>query len=162
MEPNPLLPYQFTALANKHSFRFTTAQGVVYEAAFSKAGSYFPGFNFAYEALEFSIYDLEESAAPSRFDARTGLTIVKIIADCFRQNPRVVICYVCDQADARAFKRAIRFTRLFEQSNEGQYIEKVDIEQPPLYASILFRHDHPQHDEVSRAVGELAEKLSEE
>lgn len=162
MELSSFLPYPCTLQANGVDIQFTTINGVIYEVTYLAADEYFPGYQFSADAVLFNIFPTNEPAAPLGLDARIGLTIIDIIAGRFKQNPQTILCYVCDQADARAFKRAMRFARLFEQGNDEQQLEKADIEQPPLYASILFRRKHPQQADIKIAVRELADKFLEE
>lgn len=159
MASSSLRPYLYELLPNSTTYHFVTVQQVAYEAYFTEGEGYFPDMSFAPHAEMFSIFPQADSNSPQGFDARIGLTIASIIEEKFADNPFAVICYVCDQREDRAYQRARRFARVFEQSSAKDAIVKIDIKRPPVFATVLFHRDNPAYLEIERGVQLLLDKF---
>ena len=159
MASSSLRPYPHELLPNSTTHQFVTDQNITYEAYFTDGEGYFPDMSFASNVEMFNVFPLVGSPFPIGFDARVGLTVANIIEGKFAENPLAVVCYVCDQREDRAYKRAKRFARVFDQSSAKDYIARINIERPPVFATVLFHRDNPAHWEITQGVRLLLDKF---
>ncbi len=139
-----ILPYQTTHIAISNRYRFSTEAGHAYEVYFDLKSGVLPdedlddytmyiGFTCVPEFIPFE----------NDYDARTGETIMWLIANTFRDYKRAILVYVCSPKDKYARHRSIAFRRWHNESPLKEKITLLTKENNRTYYGALFNKKHP-------------------
>ena len=153
------LPYPLTVV--REGYEFTTAGGEKYLLYFSDASGYFEDVaadGFAAHALMLGLKRHAAGKLPAH-DPRIAATLLDYARQAF-DDPRRVVTYVCDTADARQQQRSRLFNLLFRKHNDGQFVKVEIAASGSLYASLIYRHDNPFAAQVLEQVPLLQQKIS--
>lgn len=146
----PLFPYPLVPIEDQQSgsiiYSFETDTQVRYELVFKSDNDYLPEnplANFAYSFILTRV-----SRKTGTIDSRIRDTVVYGLRAAFDANPNLIITYACSTENDQEKQRALLFRRWFLQcGNDYKSIDFSDSKR--IYATALYRNDHPAQDQIS-------------
>lgn len=146
----PLYPYPLALLENRSTnsivYSFETDSYVQYELAFISDRAYFPDSSLADPVYSFVL--TRTSTKTGGIDPRIRDTVIYGLRAAFDANPTLIITYACSLENKQQQQRALLFRRWFLQCGDNyKSIDFSDSER--MYATAIFRNDHPQGDRIS-------------